>query len=125
MKMKRQHLDTVLLSLALAACTWGAAGLIGPGLIPGTSSVISVVVFGLMAAFFCSDHGLFAAARSAVFAVGCGIVCAALLMERRTVPPFAVTLMAVLSVAGVGVTIARYRKAKRAEANAAARGPGL
>jgi cbb3-type cytochrome oxidase subunit 3 len=92
---------------------------------PGTSSVISAVVFGLMAAFFCSDHGFYPAARSAVFAVGCAVVCAALLVERRTVAPFTVALMAVLSVAGVGVTIARYRKAKRAEANAAARGPGL
>jgi ABC-type thiamin/hydroxymethylpyrimidine transport system permease subunit len=121
MKMKRQHLDTVLLSLALAACIWGAAGLIRPRLIQGTATVSEVVLFGLIAAIFCSDHGLHAVVRSAVFTVGCGIVCAALLMERRTVFSFAVVLMAVLSVAGVGVTIARYRKAKRV----AAGGPGL
>jgi hypothetical protein len=113
MKIQRQHVDIVLLCLALAACTWGAAGLVHPGLIPGAASVSEVVLFGLIAAILCSDQGLRAAARSAVFAVGCGIVCAALLMEGRAVFSFVVMLMAVLSVAGVGVTIARYRKAKR------------
>lgn len=115
MKIQRQHVDIVLLSLALAACIWGAAGLVHPSLIPGTARVSEVVLIGLIAAVLCSDHEFHAAVRSAVFAAGCGIVCASLLMEGRSVLSFVVMLTAVLSVAGVGVTIARYRKARVAQ----------
>jgi hypothetical protein len=84
-RIKNSSLNLTLLLLALFTSVWGAAALIRLGSMAGTTRVIDVVLVGLIGAFFCSNDRLYAAAKSAVFAIGSGTVCAALLMERRTV----------------------------------------